>query len=771
MRFTLALVLAACGSTPQPPPPVDVAPASEAPVAAAPEVPKGPQATVRLLAVGDPALGLGLGARPGDIWLENPQVVALVAGLDHRLGPSSSGGAVLHVGRNGVAPRARLGAMLPVFDEVGQRAPLFEKLEILQDGRLGGPAIIRLLGHDPLDDGLAVSQELVLDPAGQAVRLVVEVENRSTGHYRDFRIGQLVEWGGLSPFVPGRVDARAPRSTSDWVGASGPDTSLVVAPPLGRLIGVHGPGWSILGPRPVHLTPKGRERAELWLQPGQGGEADAIRQLFAVRRTVVGEVSGRANVPGAVIELIDGLGEPVMRGVADAQGAFRLPAPPGRLTVRARAPGRHPVVAGPFNLTADQSASVPVELPGPSALQFVVEESHGGEVRPLPAHLTFEVVVDPREPPRAPPELFAEAGALKAGEAIVSATGKGRVALPPGRYRVIIDAGPAHAQAERTIDVPREGQVELAVRLARELDTSGWFALEPDVEPPAGTDGVVLRAVSCAAAGIDGVVLLGDGQIPADLGRPRLFGGLATADPGVGHFAGLPLREAVKPLPVRERAAQRLAGLAALPGAPLVAVLRPRGPGWAWFDAVAFTPTGDLPNDFSLDFNLLEVAVPAGRPVVESALADYLGLLQRGRKVVPLGGSGIRDRGDRCGVARTWVAGKPTSADELHALLSVGAVVAGFGPILDLSVEAGGKAVVRIRASAAHRPDVVRVYADGKLVKLEPLAGTGPMDQRFEARVPVGACSVVASTDRKAAQADLAGFAVTGPVPGGGNCP
>ena len=157
MRSIIALLLVGCGSgPPPPPPPAEGAPASEAPASAAPDL-KGPRATVRLLAPGDPALGLGLGARPGDIWLENPQVIALVAGLDHRLGPSSSGGAVLHVGRNGVVPRARLGAMLPVFDEVGQRAPLFEKLEILQDGRLGGPAIIRLLGHDPLDDGLAVS--------------------------------------------------------------------------------------------------------------------------------------------------------------------------------------------------------------------------------------------------------------------------------------------------------------------------------------------------------------------------------------------------------------------------------------------------------------------------------------------------------------------------------------------------------------------------------------------------------------------------------------
>ncbi|MEZ4464699.1 MAG: hypothetical protein R3F43_09410 [bacterium] len=58
------------------------------------------------------------------------------------------------------------------------------------------------------------------------------------------------------------------------------------------------------------------------MQPGREGEADAIRQLYAARRTVVGEVSRRVNVPGARVELLDGMGDG--DAVGGRQGLFRL---------------------------------------------------------------------------------------------------------------------------------------------------------------------------------------------------------------------------------------------------------------------------------------------------------------------------------------------------------------------------------------------------------------------------------------------------------------
>ncbi|MCB9547210.1 MAG: carboxypeptidase regulatory-like domain-containing protein [Myxococcales bacterium] len=751
-----ALVLAGCaggGPLPpaDPPPPAAAASAaSAAPASAAPA--RDDRAEARLLAAGDPVLALGLGAEVGDIWLENPQVVALLAGLDHRLGPSASGGAILHVGLRGATPRARLGAMVPVFDEAGQRAPVFDRVDIMQDGRLGGPAIVRLTGRDPVDDELVLTEEIVLLPDAEGVRLITEAENKSAGYYKGFRFGQLVEWGGLARFVPGELDPRGGRTTSDWVGAAGPDTSLVFAPPVGRVVGVHGQGWSILSPKPVDLTPRSRERAELLLQPGRGGEADAIRQLFAARQTVVGEVSGRVNVPGARVELLDGMGEPVMRGVADAEGLFRLPARPGRLKLRASAPGRAPVVEGPFSLGGGDTVSVPATLGPASSLRFAFDEAG----QPLPVRL---LVLDAAG---RVPDLAVSEGAVRAGDALVSATGRGTLALPPGAYKLLVDAGPAHAQAEVPVQIGVGAEAVVEAALAREMSTEGWFALDPHVEPATGTDGIVVRAVDCAAAGVDAVVLLGDGDLPRDLGRPRLYAGLATADPGVGRFAGLPLTEAVPALPVRDRAAGRLASLAGLPGDPLVAVLRPRSPGWAYFEHFSFdAEAAALPRGFSLDFQLLEVAVPGGRPAVEHALADYLGLLKRGQRVVPLGGSGVRDRGGRCGVARTWLPGRPDGPAALKAALTDGPVVAGFGPILDVTLTAGGRAQVRIRAAAAHRPDVVRVFADGRLAELKALPGKGPLDTEVTLRVPADACAVVATVDRRTANAELDAFAVT----------
>lgn len=88
--------LIACGGPPTATPaaPASVAPSTTAP---APARPRGPLAHARVITDGDAVLRMGLGARPGDIWVANDRVHALIAGPTHRLGSSGSGGAILHV--------------------------------------------------------------------------------------------------------------------------------------------------------------------------------------------------------------------------------------------------------------------------------------------------------------------------------------------------------------------------------------------------------------------------------------------------------------------------------------------------------------------------------------------------------------------------------------------------------------------------------------------------------------------------------------------------
>lgn len=761
LRLLVFALVLGCGAPPAPIP--EAAPPSAAPRTAAstaPVMPAGPRATARVLAKGDPVLQLGLGARPGDLWIANPRLRALIAGVDRRLGPSNSGGALLHIELTAVRAQARLGALIPVFDSAGQRAPVITAIEIQQDGAVGGPAVVRLQGHDPFDEKIRYEQEILLAPDDEALRIRATIINNSNNYMPEFFFGFLAEWGSLRPFVPGRLPG--PQMTaSDWIGASGPVASLVLTLPIGRLRGVHGAGWSILLPRAVHIRPKQRATNELHIYPGEGGESAAVARIFRARKAVAGMVSGTVNVPGAEVELIDATGAAVMRGTTDADGRYAFVTRPGRMSLRARAPGRAAVSTQPFYVSGASSAAVPITLGAASGLRFAIT----ADGAPLSARVT--VRADSR-----PVRLDGVRGAIRAGDTLVSLTGSGEVALPPGRYTVHVDAGPLHPIARRGVTVSAGQIAALRIALTPEVAAGRWFALDAEVLAPPGNDGIIVRAADCAAAGIDGMVLLGDGAVPPGVERPVIFRGVALADPGVGWFAGFPLDGPVPAQPVRARSAARLEALRVLPGA-LSAVLRPRSPGWGYLNTFNFEPRAKvLPRGgFSLDFDLLQVVTPAGgAPAVSRALTDYLGLLRRGQRVVPFGGSGARYRAGRCGVARTWLRQAPASPAALRAVLDSGDVVASFGPIVDLRVDgqhAGAKiapakrhtVTVAVESAKAHRPVRLRIFADGVLAAERRLPGRA----RTESTVSIdgGPRSVVAVVD---SASNPRAFAVTGPV-------
>lgn len=636
-------------------------------------------------------------------------------------------------------------------------------VKVQQDGAVGGPAVVHIEGHDPIDPKIDFAQDVMLEPDANVLRVRATVSNRSNNYVPDFHFGFLAEWGGLRPFIPGRRPGPM-QSSSDWIGASGPVASLVLMLPIGRLSGLHGPGWSILLPTPVHLRPKQRASSELRIYPGIGGESTAVAALYRSRKAVAGLVSGTVNVPGAEVELLDSTLAPVMRGTADADGRYALATRPGRMVLRARAAGRTPVMTQPFYVSGETSAAVPIALGPASGLTFTVRSAD----QPLASRVT---ILDANNQPVWLTEMQ---GVIRAGQSAISLTGAGMIPLPPGRYRVQVDAGPNHARADRGVTVNAGQMATLNVVLEREVLTAGWYALDADVLTPPGNDGIIVRAADCTAAGIDGIVLLGDGSVPRSIARPQMFGGVTLADPGVGWFAALPLAGPPPAQPVRARAAERLQAFSALKGA-LSAVLRPRAPAWGYFNTFKYDPAAAaLPRGgFSLDFDLLEVATPAGgAPALEQALQDYASLLARGRTVVPIGGSGARYRAGRCGVARTWLRRKPASAADLRGMLRAGDVVASMGPMLDLNVDgmqpgdelgAAGThtVVVGVDAATAHRPDRLRIFADGKVAHEVALPGTGALHYSQAFTVPGPVKSIFFAVDKRN---DPAAFAVTGAV-------
>ena len=350
---------------------------------------------------------------------------------------------------------------------------------------------------------------------------------------------------------------------------------------------------------------------------------------------------------------------------------------------------------------------------------------------------------------------------------MVAAEGRGRQAVPPGRYRVVVTAGPEFAVAERIVRVAPGGEASIRVSLARAMDRSGWYALDPHVlskASPIASASVAARVAACAAEGLDGVVLLDDGRASVPVrGRVHVFSGLALAIPGVGRFAALPLPPKVLAPPYSPRRVdERLAELARMQGDPLVLVVRPRTAGWGYFEFFGFDPAAQtLPRGgFTLDFDLLEVAFPEEPAAVGHAVNDYFGLLDRDHPVVPVGGSSAASvAGQPCGQPRTWVrSGNLTDDAALVKALRGGDVVVSYGPLVDLTVDdarpgqtlpesAKRKATVRVQAPAWARPESLRLIVDGKVAAALRINGTGDLDMTKTFPLPGGARWVLAMVD------------------------
>ncbi|MEZ4464698.1 MAG: hypothetical protein R3F43_09405 [bacterium] len=217
-----------------PPLPAEVpaAPASARPRSEA----RGDRAEARLLAPGDPVLTAGLGARVGDVWLENPRVVRLLAGLDRRLGPSASG-ARCCMWACGARRRARAWGRWCRCSTRPASAPLnADQVDILQDGRLGNPTVIRLTGRIPSMTSWSCGSWCSC-PRPRACASSRRPKTKAPDIARIFaRSARRVGWPrslrARRAGPPGR--AGRPRTGS---ARRGPTTSLVIAPaggPPGR---------------------------------------------------------------------------------------------------------------------------------------------------------------------------------------------------------------------------------------------------------------------------------------------------------------------------------------------------------------------------------------------------------------------------------------------------------------------------------------------------------------------------------------------------------
>ena len=356
---------------------------------------------------------------------------------------------------------------------------------------------------------------------------------------------------------------------------------------------------------------------------------------------------------------------------------------------------------------------------------------------------------------------------------VYTGTGQIDIALPAGRYVVYAGRGFEYGIASARVTVTAGRTATRALAISREVDTSGWAAMDTHIHTVTharhGDAAIEEQMQAIAGEGIE-LPVSTEHNLRIDFDRPAVAAGVrqhftplvgSEVTTGAGHFNVWPL------LPtgpaVNERASDwtaLAATISAVAGDPVVilnhgrdlhAKFRPLDP----IRHVGLT--GERLDGATLPANAMEV-VNSGAVLTDALglVEDWMGLLNRGRSVVPVGASDSHDVARHfVGQARTYVAaadGDPgrINVDEVTANVRRGRVLVSYGLLTEARVAEAGpgeiarpgagdlRVQVRVQGPAWTRADRLAVFANGVLMRTERVRDTGKAGPKWEGEVRLG---------------------------------
>jgi hypothetical protein len=319
---------------------------------------------------------------------------------------------------------------------------------------------------------------------------------------------------------------------------------------------------------------------------------------------------------------------------------------------------------------------------------------------------------------------------------VYNGTGSVRLKLPAGRYVIHAGRGFEYSVATTEVDVTQGSNVSRRLAIRREVDTSGWAAMDTHVHTGTfakhGDAGIDERMLTIAGEGIE-LPVSTEHNMLVDLDRDARAAGVRAhftpvvgsevTTPSIGHFN-------VFPIPGNGKAIdQRAPGWTALReaigsvttqaaivlnhGRDLHGGFRPLGP------ARHIGVAGEDLEGWPLPANAMEI-VNSGA-VMTDGLAlprDWMGMLNRGAALTPVGSSDSHDVSRYIvGQARTYVRcddRDPGSLDVTQAVESVrhGRTMVAYGLLAEIDV--GGKGPGRAsRSDSRQRAQLDRGAARG----------------------------------------------------------
>jgi hypothetical protein len=476
--------------------------------------------------------------RAGDFLLANDRIQVLLEQPGREIGPQPFGGNIIDADlvRPGEPARDRFGEMGPLF-HFGRTVDV-ERMEVVRDGRAGGPAIVVATGRDTELDfvhlrgllgryipgllvpnadedlHLRVSSWYVLNPGESAVHVVQAFCNDGAETVA-FGVGDLVDTGGQVQTYSGRsgfagalgvgdiADRLGENAGEPFVAWVGGDVAYGYFPPTDetQLLTVAGVTATLLDspsilewtngpdappPAGARIVAPGASvlvARDFAVAADVGGLRDhynALRGLPTGR--VEGSVRRASGEPVAGARVVARRGEALLSlFTTGADGRFAGTVTPGALELLADDEVTRSAAAS-VTVAAGGTATTSLTLDTPGTLEVRITDAAG----PLPGKVS--VLCPTRCPsPRSSGDalLFRDAALDKLavtamGEvftyAYVGAEGRVELPLPAGTYRVIVSRGPEYSRADELVTVATGARAALDARLAHVVDTTGWMS-------------------------------------------------------------------------------------------------------------------------------------------------------------------------------------------------------------------------------------------------------------------------------------------------------
>jgi hypothetical protein len=713
-RLSLGLLaVLACG------PPRDVTPQIRVDPAAAKRLdwlaqaaPKAPQvapARVHAMKPGEELGGPNAIGHPGDLLLENDEVVFVVDRLGSSSGFAESGGNVVD------AADAHLRK-----DELGQQFTYFGKFprqgvyDSLTSGTSAdGSAWIEARGRELYEPKLVVTTRYTLHAPDRALLLETTLENTGAAPIDGLSLGDAIQWGGAEKIAPGKRRGFKGPSSGPYVGGVGRFTSYAITSTDGDIAGTSGSTWTDTAQRTgVSLGPGQKASYARVLLVGERPDTASLVSELARSagqpvgaldvRLVPGEGEGAVEVPpdarlfvqsagagagadsgadsgagagagasaGAGAEATDGLTIHAAGTPPRLEGLL----PPGRYFVSyAGGGGRAGRAAVAVDVTANGEAHADLEVSRPASARVLCLDAAAA---PMPCKVTFE-----RTDGGAAPDFGPAHAAGPARNQVTTSDGTAAVALAWGSYRVTASRGPEYSIAQSEVTLSPGQAIELRLSPRHVVDTTGYLACDFHQHTMLGADAPVAthdRVVSNGAEGVE-VAVASEHNVVADLEaivRELHLEGSLVSIPGDeltsdasrhpwGHANAWPLP--VDPADprggapvVRDRTPREVFDelRRTSPGAFVIQVNHPRSGQNGYFDQLGFDPTTGVGTDPGYDSSFDALEVWNGRNVDARAkvLGDFFALLRTSHPVTATADTDTHGIvGQEAGYPRTYV--------------------------------------------------------------------------------------------------------------------